>query len=308
MFESIVDDKPGNSQLELNLRVGNIVIVFLYVNNLNLRAAADVTVTTDNSGSDTQLCGNSSILVGLTTTVKCSVPWTVLAHSQNITAVVISAKFPDSKGTLYVKPGQGDPSDVDSYGEVIPLMAGSHLSGILSRTEPDLFSINTQDICGIATPYRQIMLTPVLHLQADPFPPVDTGPNNTVSLRLRMRANNMNPFSSAPQIQIVRDFTDSSGLNGLATAGGFWTFVNGAFAMVFGANILYFLFTQGDGHFLRWALCTYFSGESSPRTGTRISLHCIQRAVCLDLGLRELSHFFASAWWISTTKITVLQI
>jgi hypothetical protein len=30
--------------------------------------------------------------------------------------------------------------------------------------------------------------------------------------------------------------------SGLATFGGFWTFVNGAFALFFGANVVYFAF------------------------------------------------------------------
>ncbi|KAJ6588322.1 hypothetical protein B0H19DRAFT_203264 [Mycena capillaripes] len=45
-------------------------------------------------------------------------------------------------------------------------------------------------------------------------------------------------------LEIVQDYVDASVLNGLATLGGFWTFVNGAFAMVFGANLLYFLFRR----------------------------------------------------------------
>ncbi|KAJ6478615.1 hypothetical protein C8R47DRAFT_639286 [Mycena vitilis] len=152
-------------------------------------------------------------------------------------AVIISANFSDiAGGTLYVKAGQGDPGDVDSYAEVIPLMPGSHLSAILSRTQRDLFSNNVQDFLGITTPYRTILLNPVLLIQADLSPPAGSGPNSS-SLRLRMR-DDMNPYTR----QIVRDFADSSVLDGLATFGGFWTFVNGAFAMFFGANILYFRF------------------------------------------------------------------
>ncbi|KAJ7705657.1 hypothetical protein B0H16DRAFT_701641 [Mycena metata] len=38
------------------------------------------------------------------------------------------------------------------------------------------------------------------------------------------------------------DMADATVLNGIATFGGFWTFLNGAFALFFGANILYFAF------------------------------------------------------------------
>ncbi|KAJ7676040.1 hypothetical protein DFH06DRAFT_1318176 [Mycena polygramma] len=230
----------GGGFLRNDLLTENIVILLLYVNNPynpDLNSEVNVTIAKENPRI---LCGNSSIRLfeSAAMTVMCSFPWTDTAHPANSAhSLTISANFSDSGagGTLYVKPGQGDPVDVDSYAEVIPLTTGSHLSAYLSRTERDLFSNNAQDILGITTPYRQILLTPVLHLQADPFPPVE----NNVSLRLRMR-DDLDPTLSAPQM--VRDFTDSSVLNGLATAGGFWTFVNGTFAMVFGANILYFLF------------------------------------------------------------------
>jgi hypothetical protein len=45
-------------------------------------------------------------------------------------------------------------------------------------------------------------------------------------------------------VELVQEYTDASVLDGLATFGGFWTFVNGVFAMVFGANLLYFLLRE----------------------------------------------------------------
>ncbi|KAJ7826194.1 hypothetical protein B0H14DRAFT_3144980 [Mycena olivaceomarginata] len=41
-------------------------------------------------------------------------------------------------------------------------------------------------------------------------------------------------------------YTDASILNGIATFGGFWTFTDGTFAILFGANILYFLYVWGS--------------------------------------------------------------
>lgn len=35
---------------------------------------------------------------------------------------------------------------------------------------------------------------------------------------------------------------DVSALSGISTFGGVWTFVNGLFALLFGANIMYFAF------------------------------------------------------------------
>ncbi|KAJ7743005.1 hypothetical protein DFH07DRAFT_979737 [Mycena maculata] len=42
--------------------------------------------------------------------------------------------------------------------------------------------------------------------------------------------------------KILQDTVADSALSGIATVGGFWTFVNGAFAVIFGANIVYFAF------------------------------------------------------------------
>ncbi|KAJ7312698.1 hypothetical protein DFH08DRAFT_444546 [Mycena albidolilacea] len=60
------------------------------------------------------------------------------------------------------------------------------------------------------------------------------------------------------------EYSDASVLSGLANVGGFWTIVNGAFALLFGANILYFLF----GLFL--VSCGLGScAESTPTTAMR---------------------------------------
>jgi hypothetical protein len=80
---------------------------------------------------------------------------------------------------------------------------------------------------------RSIILRPVLLLQEDKMPP-NFG-SDTVSLRLRPRTD----FYSSTNV--VQDYTDASILNGIATFGGFWTFMDSAFAILFGANILYFL-------------------------------------------------------------------
>ncbi|KAJ6543076.1 hypothetical protein B0H19DRAFT_1268245 [Mycena capillaripes] len=42
--------------------------------------------------------------------------------------------------------------------------------------------------------------------------------------------------------RIFEDTLDSTALSGIATFGGFWTFLNGAFALCFGANVIYFMF------------------------------------------------------------------
>ncbi|KAF7360455.1 hypothetical protein MVEN_00775900 [Mycena venus] len=166
-------------------------------------------------------------------TVVCPYSWLDLAFYMD--DLIVSVSPSENPGILYVKTGQGDPSDINSYAEAIPLKAGSHLSAILSRKRRDLFSKNAQDILGFTTPLRSITVNSVLLVQTDPSPP----DLNLTSLRLHMRED-----MGADPAEILQDYSDASVLNGLATFGGFWTFVNGAFAMVFGANLLYFLFRR----------------------------------------------------------------
>jgi hypothetical protein len=52
--------------------------------------------------------------------------------------------------------------------------------------------------------------------------------------------------SESSPTKFIQEYTESSAVGGLATMGGFWTFVNGAFALFFGANIIYFLFGEDD--------------------------------------------------------------
>ncbi|KAJ7330952.1 hypothetical protein DFH08DRAFT_815036 [Mycena albidolilacea] len=136
-------------------------------------------------------------------------------------------------GTLYVKVGEGIPADVDGFSEPIPLHAGSHLSAILSITGRRIFS-TAMDLLGLVTPTSSIILRPVLLLQEEKTPP-NFG-SDTVSLRLRPRTG----FISSANV--VQDYPDAFILNSIATFGEFWIFMDGAFAILFGANILYFLY------------------------------------------------------------------
>jgi hypothetical protein len=61
--------------------------------------------------------------------------------------------------------------------------------------------------------------------------------------------------------KFLQDTADTSPLSGIATFGGFWTFVNGAFALFFGANVVYFIF--GNWNPLRSAI------DSDDSTGRR---------------------------------------
>ncbi|KAJ7884156.1 hypothetical protein B0H14DRAFT_1402888 [Mycena olivaceomarginata] len=174
------------------------------------------------------LTTNSSLSWQLTATVTCPFPWSSAPPG----GVLLSANFADPWGILYVKAGQGDRSDVDAYTEPIPLVAGARVIAILGLTARKIFSNSAIELLGLATPFRTITTNSVLYLQADPAPPNVT---DTVTLRLRLRNDVI------WMTRVVEDFADASVLAGFATLGGFWTFANGAFALIFGANILYFL-------------------------------------------------------------------
>ena len=53
-------------------------------------------------------------------------------------------------------------------------------------------------------------------------------------------------FQVGGPTRILQEVADASILSGISSLGGFWTFVNGGFALLFGANIIYFAF--GEQH------------------------------------------------------------
>ncbi|KAF7324904.1 Short-chain dehydrogenase/reductase family protein [Mycena kentingensis (nom. inval.)] len=63
----------------------------------------------------------------------------------------------------------------------------------------------------------------------------------TARHRLIDHAWTMRPKWHNP-VRFYEDVRDTSTLSGIANVGGFWTFVNGAFVLIFGANFIYFAF------------------------------------------------------------------
>ncbi|KAJ7312561.1 hypothetical protein DFH08DRAFT_896715, partial [Mycena albidolilacea] len=108
----------------------------------------------------------------------------------------------------------------------IPLLPGSRLFGHL------IWSIR-QSVSrpGIASSFSYC---PEIHaLQQDPSTAATPGAD-TAMLILRQ--------PTPRPIKFFQDMADASPLSGIATLGGFWTFVNGTFALLFGANVIYFAF------------------------------------------------------------------
>ncbi|KAJ6472527.1 hypothetical protein C8R45DRAFT_936419 [Mycena sanguinolenta] len=134
----------------------------------------------------------------------CPLAWS------DIQTVYVSADAPLAAEIMGISIGMDDQIQ-------IPLLPGSHLFGLLAWSQ-------RQTISG------SFLYSPeIIGLQQNTF----VG-KSTTSLTLSQ-------FSDYP-IKFLRDTADASFLSGISTFGGFWTFVNGTFALFFGANVIYFAF------------------------------------------------------------------
>ncbi|KAJ7636620.1 hypothetical protein FB45DRAFT_1024725 [Roridomyces roridus] len=113
----------------------------------------------------------------------------------------------------------------DDLVEPIPVLPGSNLFGYLSWTERQVITSSS-----IFTYTRKSALIPRIYgLQ-----PNLTATNNSNAGQLTLKQR--------PGRQVLQDTISNTAFSGIATVGGFWTFVNGAFALLFGANVIYFAF------------------------------------------------------------------
>ncbi|KAJ7453790.1 hypothetical protein FB451DRAFT_1519187 [Mycena latifolia] len=167
---------------------------------------------------------------------QCPYSW---VETFNIT---ISLALPPEIGGVYVHAGDGYlPWEVSPdfswegfqnhvhHIDPLLLLPGSRLIGILSWTQRDIIA---QVRWGISTPRKTIFTWDLTSLQ--PYPATDSARNNIATLIL------LHPWPVATKW--TQDTIDATPLSGVATFGGFWTFVNGAFALLFGANVIYFAF------------------------------------------------------------------
>ncbi|KAJ7186987.1 hypothetical protein C8R46DRAFT_282506 [Mycena filopes] len=132
----------------------------------------------------------------------------------DILNVSISLSLPPGETGMYIVPVPGNALDdwLARYGDSLDgvlLVRGSHLVGTFTWTRRDIIANIGWKIGSLST---QEIYTP--------------------------RLNNLQPFAD----EYLRDTADSTVLTGIATFGGFWTFVNGAFTLIFGANVFYFAF------------------------------------------------------------------
>ncbi|KAJ7101742.1 hypothetical protein C8R44DRAFT_988358 [Mycena epipterygia] len=209
--------------------------------------------------------------------VQCPVSW------PDIATMSISVHF--TGGMLQVYPIQGTlPAGLEYWelyllGGGIPLFPGSNVIAALSWTERQLISKTLWWGFGSRS---TVFISEITGLQTNAFS-ATTDANVTTLVLFQTSANAM---------KVLQDTADVTAISGIATFGGFWTFVNGTFALFFGAN--------GGDPFLRWASYIYSNVARWFVNGMKTSRPYTQKGVNQALNLLESWPSSASALWIWT--------
>ncbi|KAK6987692.1 hypothetical protein R3P38DRAFT_2805600 [Favolaschia claudopus] len=110
----------------------------------------------------------------------------------------------------------------------VPLLAGSNLFGVFTWSSRELSSPSKW---GISSTTTTLHIAEINGLQENCGVHPSNGITTLTLLQQTMTVS-----------QYFRDAVDETAITGVSTFGGFWSFINGAFALLFGANILYFMF------------------------------------------------------------------
>ncbi|KAJ7106004.1 hypothetical protein C8R44DRAFT_987545 [Mycena epipterygia] len=204
---------------------GNTTLLLSYsaVNSSSPSSGPQPSVFTNLSSGGTRTC-----FVSDEETWLCPTPWT------DISSIFIS--IASSRGILgavsfcpisFTFPGGSDwdweYACSDGSTNTSP---GSHLVGSVRWTEQRII---TKFFWGF--PRATVFTAEIVGLH----PQVS---NDTLNSDLTTLTLYPNSFAT----KLLEETVDLSVLSGIATFGGFWTFLNGAFALFFGANVIYFAF------------------------------------------------------------------
>ncbi|KAF7362522.1 Short-chain dehydrogenase/reductase family protein [Mycena venus] len=154
--------------------------------------------------------------------------------------------------------------------DATPMVSGSNLFGRLTWTQRETLSP-----WGLASPAasKPVFTADITGLQPYLLDTTSAAQNFATLLLYQ-------PYTNATQL--THDVSDVSALSGLSTFGGFWTFVNGAFALLFGANVIYFAF--GRRPLSALGLVHIFQKSKLVRRWhTDFFPHCAPREAYLDL-------------------------
>ncbi|KAJ6543166.1 hypothetical protein B0H19DRAFT_1239252 [Mycena capillaripes] len=212
-------DTSDSTSYDIQMHVGTLGGVFECKSD---STATDATVLSLDCTSPTLLTRAS-----LKLTLFTGGPW----MWENIENITISLSIPPDAAGVYVTPAQGmlhrEWKEATWNSPAVPLLPGSNLFGVLTWTRREL--IPRAAIWGTSS--RTTVYTPdVTGLQTTGF----TSSSRVATLTLLQQS----PWPT----RLLQETLDSTALTGIATFGGFWTFLDGAFALFFGANVLYFMF------------------------------------------------------------------
>ncbi|KAF7343598.1 Short-chain dehydrogenase/reductase family protein [Mycena sanguinolenta] len=151
----------------------------------------------------------------------------------------ISINFNGTPTIAYVFVGEGDMTKTLPLIEPILLVPGSHILVSLTLTLRTFLSNSPFDFLSRSQP-QPVAMNKISTVQPDPLPSSSELTTATLGLiRVYQGLTALTAFEYAP-VELRNEFRDPSVLDGLSSVGGLWTFANGAFSFLFGANLLYF--------------------------------------------------------------------
>ncbi|KAJ7681943.1 hypothetical protein DFH06DRAFT_1387931 [Mycena polygramma] len=146
---------------------------------------------------------------------RCPTGWT----DSNIT---ISITFANPPSIFSVFPGVGDIEDFLQFTEPIPVTPGIQLFAYLKWTSRQIFAAPSSRLLGA------FIINSLTH------------ENDSLSSTLTLVQREGTPT------KFLQD-SAATPIDGISAFGGAWTFINGAFVLFFGANVLYFAFGGQPG-------------------------------------------------------------
>ncbi|KAJ7278258.1 hypothetical protein C8J57DRAFT_1503159 [Mycena rebaudengoi] len=161
--------------------------------------------------------------------VECPLSWV------NITNITISIDFPpqDPAELVHVIPGQGDIRYLLQLTDPIPVLPGFDLWASVTWTSREVFPI-FEDRSRFARRQNVLIMEVATLLPTKQL--ADT--SGTVSPKLTLVPRGGRPT------KYLQEYMSGSIIDGMSAVGGFWTFLNGTFILLFGANIMYFTFRR----------------------------------------------------------------
>ncbi|KAJ7696623.1 hypothetical protein B0H16DRAFT_1647425 [Mycena metata] len=175
---------------------------------------------------------------------KCPVSWD---QTTNIT-VSLSFSPQNALFPIYILPGQGDINDVFTFTDRIPVLRGSRLFVCMTWTSRRIISKPSSLLSAPFDVTYLIQISWCLKLMYhQPWRTVQHMEVNTLLNINHLEASE--PFSSTVTLVPRENYptkwvqeSTATPLDGISKVGGLWTFVEGVFVLLFGANVIYFAF------------------------------------------------------------------